>query len=186
MTDNWPLASQAFMQGCSADPELPSDRCLGSAGLEDPHQGGAEAFPSPLLVPLEAGRGLMDGMCLGLGEVDPGASHVRDNTLGYDLTQPPGSVRVSPYQKEREMQSRSATRKYQISLPNGRLVTRSTKSKEYRFVVIGQVEKWNESGAWEWGALRWSETARAAQTAAAGFDQKPHMRNVQVLSLEVA
>lgn len=70
-----------------------------------------------------------------------------------------------------------------VQLPSGRVVKRTSKTKDYVYVVIAEAEKVNQSGVWEWVALRWSESAQAAQNAAAGFDHRPYLRNVRVVDV---
>jgi hypothetical protein len=75
------------------------------------------------------------------------------------------------------------TARHAITLPDGRVVTRTSRSRTYSHVIVAEVERWDEPGVWRWYALRWSSSAKAAQAAAAGFDRVPYYRSVQVLEL---
>lgn len=72
---------------------------------------------------------------------------------------------------------------YEVTLPDGVVATRTTQSKEYLFVVVGEARPWTRDGQapFQWCALRWSETARSANAYAGSLNGKDWARNVRVL-----
>ncbi len=72
------------------------------------------------------------------------------------------------------------TTRHEVTLPDGTTATRTSKTRTYSHVVIGEVERYSAPGTWTWAAITWSMTEANAAKAAASASRYPFYRNLEV------